>query len=385
MTIKKVNLPNKEIRWEVCERLPGHGEKRIRRRFEKKVDAQVFLDSLKDRKKEALQPNTVQATSDIEGTTFNSEAEHWLKKKGGDFTEGYFRVINPGLNKIRNLYGHFPISRFTPGLLFEFRLLMKDQGLSGATQNRYCDLITRIINFSFKQKRINFNPVVGYEKGKENQTEMQFWDEGEVISFLNLADKKYPRGSKKRWIYAVYLLALETGARAREIWGFKILDIPKTGTKIKILRQALGANRFTATKGKDSRFVPFSFGLREEIESLLNDELEELDSNWTIFRSKVNTPIDHDNFSERVFEKDIEESGARRIRFHDLRHTAITLMVKKGVLLPMIQKIAGHKDIKTTMRYVHVLGKDIDDIGAIQGLTVTTVSKKVLKLVGTTK
>lgn len=385
MTIKKITLPNKEVRWEVCERLPGHGEKRIRRRFEKKVDAQVFVDSLRVRKKEALQPNSVQVDFDIEGTTFNVEAEYWIKMKGADFTEGYFRVINPGLKKIRKLYGTFPISKFTPGLLFEFKLMMKAQGLSGATQNRYCDLVIRVINFSFKQKRINSNPVTGYEKGRENQTEMQFWDEGEITSFLSFADKKYPRGSEKRWIYAVYLIALETGARAREIWGLKILDIPTTGTKLKILRQALGAGRFSPTKGKDSRFVPFSYGLREELESMLSDQLEVLNPDWTIFRSAANSFIDHDNFVDRRFKKDMEESKARRIRFHDMRHTALTLMVKKGVLLPMVQKIAGHKDIKTTMRYVHVLGKDIDDVGAVQGLTVTTHSSRVLRLVSQAK
>lgn len=86
---------------------------------------------------------------------------------------------------------------------------------------------------------------------------------------------------------------------------------------------------------------------------------------------KVGTAIDHDNFTERIYRKDIYECVLRQIRFHDLRHTSITLMVQKGALLPVIQKIAGHKDIKTTMRYVHVLGKDIDDIGALQGLTVS--------------
>jgi site-specific recombinase XerD len=45
--------------------------------------------------------------------------------------------------------------------------------------------------------------------------------------------------------------------------------------------------------------------------------------------------------------------------------------VAEYTLLPLIQKIAGHKDIKTTMRYVHILVKDIDDIGALQGLTVS--------------
>lgn len=86
------------------------------------------------------------------------------------------------------------------------------------------------------------------------------------------------------------------------------------------------------------------------------------------------TIMDHD-FTDRIFRKDLKESGLRPIRFHDFRHTSITLMVKKGFLLPVVQKIAGHKDIKTTMRYVHVLGEDIEDVGAISGLRVTEASK----------
>ena len=371
MPIKKILLPNKEVRWEATDRFPGQGDKKIRRRFEKKIDAQEFLDSFKLRKREALLPTSNKAASDVEGTSFNAEADYWLEKKGGDFTNGYFRVINPGLNKIRKLYGHYPIAKFTPGLLFEFRLMMKNQELSQATQHRYVDLVTRIINFSFKQKRINANPCLGYEKGRESQEEMKFWDEDEVKTFLTFAHRKYPRGSEKRWIYCLYLMALETGARARELWGFKISDIPGNGTKIKISRQSFGGSRFEATKGKDSRFVPFSLGLREELHSMLSHEIEEQAPDRTLFVSKVGTAIDHDNFTERIYRKDICECGLRQIRFHDLRHTSITLMVKKGALLPVIQKIAGHKDIKTTMRYVHILGKDIDDIGALQGLSVS--------------
>ena len=238
--------------------------------------------------------------------------------------------------------------------------MMKSQKLSQATQNRYVDLVTRIVNFSYNQKRINANPCLGYEKGRESQEEMKFWDEDEVKTFLTFPHRKYPRDSEKRWIYCLYLMALETGARARELWGFKISDIPGNGTKIKISRQSVGGSRFEVTKGKDSRFVPLSLGLREELQSMLGLEIEGPAPERTLFVSSVATAIDHDNFTERIYRKDICECGLRQIRFHDLRHTAITLMVKKGVLLPVIQKIGGHKDLKTTMRYVHVLGKDID-------------------------
>lgn len=380
MAIRKINLPNGAIRWEVTERLPGSGERKIRRRFEKKVDAQEFLDSLKQRKRESFLPHSANASLDIEGTTFNEEADYWLQKKGGEFTPGYYRSINPCLKKVRKLFGHFPISKFTPALLFEFRLSLKREGLSPATQNRYADLVTRIINFSYKQRRINHNPCFGYEKARENREEMLFWDEEEVQRFLSYTNAKYPRGSEKRWVYCVYLMALETGLRARELWGLKLSDLPATGTKIKVLRQSLGGNSFAATKGKDSRFVPFSQGMREELNFMLMHENAPRKPDSTLFLSKTGTAMDHDNFKERVFKKDIAGSGIKPIRFHDLRHTSLTLMVKKGVLLPVIQKIAGHKDIKTTMRYVHVMGKDIEEIGAMPSLRVTESSEKLLKL-----
>ena len=365
----------------MTEKLLGNGDKKIRRRFEKRIDAQEFLDSYKDRKREAKRNYSLTASFDIEETSLNDEIENWLLRKGESFTPGYYRVINPALKKIRKLYGHFPISRFTPNMLFEFRVLMKGEGLSPSTQNRYIDLITRIINFSYKQRRINALPFIGYEKVRENKEEMLFWDEDEVQTFLSFAHRKYPRGSPKRWIYCAYLFALETGARAREIWGLKLSDIPLTGTKIKIMRQAVGPGQYQVTKGKDSRYVPFSQNLRSEIENMMIHENEPRLPDSPLFITEQGAGVDHDNFKNRIFEKDVKASGLNAIRFHDLRHTALTLMVKKGVLLPVIQKIAGHKDIKTTMRYVHVMGKDIEEIGAMISLAVKDERNSVIELV----
>lgn len=43
---------------------------------------------------------------------------------------------------------------------------------------------------------------------------------------------------------------------------------------------------------------------------------------------------------------------------HALRHTAITRWVAAGVPLAVVAKLAGHRSIKTTMRYTHVSTKD---------------------------
>ena len=43
-----------------------------------------------------------------------------------------------------------------------------------------------------------------------------------------------------------------------------------------------------------------------------------------------------------------------RIHFHSLRHTYITWMIEQGIPVPIVQKLAGHADITTTMGYAHL-------------------------------
>ena len=65
---------------------------------------------------------------------------------------------------------------------------------------------------------------------------MNFWTEQEVEEFLEFANLKYPYDSSRRWVYCLYLMALETGMRAEELWGFKVSDIPKTGNTMMVVR-----------------------------------------------------------------------------------------------------------------------------------------------------
>ena len=68
--------------------------------------------------------------------------------------------------------------------------------------------------------------------------------------------------------------------------------------------------------------------------------------------------MDHRAFSRR-FERDIKRWGGKHIRFHDLRHTAATLMLSKGIDVKTVSEILGHEGLLTTMRYVHLIGGKI--------------------------
>ena len=76
--------------------------------------------------------------------------------------------------------------------------------------------------------------------------------------------------------------------------------------------------------------------------------------------------------------------GGRRIRFHDLRHTATTLMIGNGVDLKTVKEICGHKDIATTMGYTHLLGDNLKNVARSFSIkpSITQNEEPKLRLVG---
>jgi integrase len=61
-------------------------------------------------------------------------------------------------------------------------------------------------------------------------------------------------------------------------------------------------------------------------------------------------------FVYRHFKKVLVKAGLPDIRFHDLRHTAATILLSHGVNIKVVSEMLGHADIATTLRtYAHVI------------------------------
>jgi site-specific recombinase XerD len=59
-----------------------------------------------------------------------------------------------------------------------------------------------------------------------------------------------------------------------------------------------------------------------------------------------------------LFREAREACGDRRMHPHAMRHTFCTWLVRRGVQLHVVMRLADHRDIKTTMRYVHEVGDE---------------------------
>ena len=106
----------------------------------------------------------------------------------------------------------------------------------------------------------------------------------------------------------------------------------------------------TTTKGKTFRILEMNADMRK----ILERRVEQAKSDEELlFNIQMNCI--------KFFSKTCRLAGVREIHFHSLRHTCLTNLANGYGMdiplpLPQVQKIAGHKDIGTTMRYVHTNG-----------------------------
>jgi len=64
------------------------------------------------------------------------------------------------------------------------------------------------------------------------------------------------------------------------------------------------------------------------------------------------------------FRKVREATGIDRLRFHDLRHSAATLLLAQGVPQRVVMEQLGHSTLAMTQKYTHVLPQLMHDAAA---------------------
>ena len=85
-------------------------------------------------------------------------------------------------------------------------------------------------------------------------------------------------------------------------------------------------------------------------------ELRETSSADLVFPSEAGTPLEMNNFYQRVFKPLLTKAGLRSIRFHDLRHTFGSLLIQAGASLAYVRDQMGHSSIQITVDiYGHLI------------------------------
>src|SRR5205085_9115769 len=64
-----------------------------------------------------------------------------------------------------------------------------------------------------------------------------------------------------------------------------------------------------------------------------------------VFTSSIGTPLDSRNVTQRL-QKILGHAGLPRMRFHDLRHTAASLLLAQGIHPRVVMEILGHSQFR---------------------------------------
>jgi integrase len=174
---------------------------------------------------------------------------------------------------------------------------------------------------------------------------------------------------------ALFILALATGMRRGELLGLKWQDIDFVKGVLQVRRtlsrvptkmvEELGTSYIESeTKTNRSRRSIVLTGFA--IEALKQHQARQLTAKqkagdlWQehnyVFCSPTGTYLSPGHNALVQLKKLLEKAGLPDIRFHDLRHSAATMLLMMGIHPKIVQEILGHSEISMTMdTYSHVL------------------------------
>jgi integrase len=164
---------------------------------------------------------------------------------------------------------------------------------------------------------------------------------------------------------ALYVLALYLGLRRGELLGLRWQDVGLDEAKLEVvhtLQRVGGALRLVPPKTEDSaRTVPLPPPCVEALRVHQHRQAAERAEAWPdwedygfVFPSRRGTPMEPDNLRRSWYQIRLA-AGLGTARFHDLRHTCVTLLLDLGAPPHVVREIVGHSDIEVTMTiYAHV-------------------------------
>ena len=200
--------------------------------------------------------------------------------------------------------------------------------IAPATVIRELSYFSSIITHARKEWGININnPVALVTRPKNPQGRSRILEATESNA---LFEALKPTGRRSIWMLPLVKLALETAMRRGELLGLRWEHID-LGRRTIFLQ---------LTKNGTSRTVPLSTHAIQ----ILNEMPRNLDGR--VF------PVTHEVVSQ-AFNRARKQAGVKDIRFHDLRHMAITKLAEKLPNLIELSAVSGHKSLTMLKRYYH--------------------------------
>ncbi len=356
-------------RWRV--QIAQENGKRISRDFRTKLEAQQWLRTMQTQ---------LDRGYDYQGskTGLGEYLNQWLETSKvylRDMTASHYaQVIR---SHIQPSIGAIPLCDLNLARVERFYSDLVQSGVGIRTVRIVHAILHRALGKAVHYGLLFTNPAHGAALPKYQHAEMKVLDESQVVQFLVAA-----HGSRYE---ALYYLAINTGMREGELFGLRWSDLHWNTGVLYVQRQVQSVpgkgKVFVEPKTKAGRrAIKLGEGVLHKLRLHRERQLQHMafaGDRWVendlIFPTGVGTPDDPGNL-RKDFLGTLESAGLPMIRFHDLRHTAASIMLNRGVPVIVVSRRLGHAKPSTTLDiYGHLYMESQDEPARIMDEILTPV------------
>jgi integrase len=231
-------------------------------------------------------------------------------------------------------------------------------GLSPASVRKIHAVLHRALEQARKWRLIVQNPAADVTLPRLERREMSTLNREQAKLLLEAAS-----GDR---LEALYILAITTGMREGELLGLQWGDVDPDAGSVHVQRTLYrGPEGFVLgepkTRGSRRQVLLGPLALEGLRRHRVNQAAERLlcGSSWQdiglIFPNELGRPMEASNLRRRSFEPLLARAGLPHIRFHDLRHSAATLLLGQNVHPKVVSECLGHSQVSITLDlYSHV-------------------------------
>lgn len=238
--------------------------------------------------------------------------------------------------------------------LLENGRIRGDGGLSDATVHRIHSTLHKSLQDALEAGLVTHNVATRAKATKDPEASPDAWTAEELRTFLESTQDERDA--------ALWRLASHTGMREGEIANLRWPDLDLEYATVTITEGKTKRSRRTIDLDPTTVAMQKQHKKRQMAERLAGGPLYHQSDH--VFTREDGRPIRVDSTSKR-FHTLRERAGLRRIRFHDLRGTHATLLLKAGVPLHVVSRRLGHAtEAFTAQRYASVLPQQGADAAA---------------------
>lgn len=277
----------------------------------------------------------------------------WVEYKRVEIRPSTYRGYVQGLALLLPLLGQSRPAALTV-LDIEEAVAQLRERHTPKTGARALRVLSMVLRQAVRWQLLPSNVAQGVRPPRVPKPELQVWTPAQVARFLNVA--------RNHRLYPLFLLALGTGMRKGELLALQWQDVDLDAGEITVRRNLVKneAGQYELGLPKTDtgkRRIPLACDTVEALKIHRKAERRgrsEPRPGDFVFTAASGNHVQHRQL-DKVYRSLTDAAGLPRIRFHDLRHTSASLLVRQGVPAKVVADRLGHADVRFTLQvYTHV-------------------------------